>query len=172
MQTPLVYGDYLYVCRDNGVLSVYDAKTGERKYQQRLADGKTGFTASAVAADGKVYYTSEEGGVYVIKAGPVFELLAENSLGEVAMATPAISEGVLVLPDPRPPRRGWEPLTGRAEARRHRCTRTAVAADARGAVLQPGVTPSRPVAQVPQSQSPVAQSPSRLVAQSPSRPVP
>lgn len=95
MQTPLVYGDYLYVCRDNGVLSVYDARTGERKYQQRLADGKTGFSASAVAADGKVYYTSEEGGVYVIKAGPVFELLAENTLDEVAMATPAISEGVI-----------------------------------------------------------------------------
>jgi outer membrane protein assembly factor BamB len=95
MQTPLVYGDYLYVCRDNGVLSVYDAKTGERKYQQRLADGKTGFTASAIAANEKVYYTSEEGGVYVVKAGPVFELLAENTLGEIAMATPAISEGVL-----------------------------------------------------------------------------
>jgi outer membrane protein assembly factor BamB len=97
MQTPLVYGDYLYVCRDSGVLSVYDAKTGERKYQQRLADGKTGFTASGVAADGKVYYTSEEGGVYVIKAGPVFEQLAQNSLGEVAMATPAISEGTLLF---------------------------------------------------------------------------
>jgi outer membrane protein assembly factor BamB len=95
MQTPLVYQGYLYVCRDNGVLSVYDAATGERKYQQRLADGKTGFTASAVAADGKLYYTSEEGGVYVIKAGPVFEQLAENSLGEIAMATPAISEGTL-----------------------------------------------------------------------------
>jgi outer membrane protein assembly factor BamB len=95
MQTPLVYGDYLYVCRDNGVLSVYDARTGERKYQQRLADGKTGFTASAVAANDKIYFTSEEGSVYVIKAGPVFELLAENTLGETAMATPAISEGVL-----------------------------------------------------------------------------
>jgi outer membrane protein assembly factor BamB len=95
MQTPLVYGDYLYVCRDNGVLSVYDARTGERKYQQRLADGKTGFTASAVAANEKIYFTSEEGSVYVIKAGPVFELLAENTLGETAMATPAISEGVL-----------------------------------------------------------------------------
>ncbi len=95
MQTPLLYRGLLYVCRDNGVMSVYDAKTGERKYQQRLADGKTGFTASAVAADGKVYYTSEEGGVYVIKAGPVFEQLAENTLGEVAMATPAISDGVL-----------------------------------------------------------------------------
>jgi outer membrane protein assembly factor BamB len=95
MQTPLLYRGHLYVCRDNGVLGVYDAKTGERKYQQRLADGKTGFTASAVAADGKVYYTSEEGGVYVIKAGPVFEQLAENTLGEVAMATPAISDGML-----------------------------------------------------------------------------
>jgi outer membrane protein assembly factor BamB len=95
MQTPLFYRGHLYVCRDNGVLSVYDAKTGERKYQQRLADGKTGFTASAVAADGKVYYTSEDGGVYVIKAGPAFEQLAENPLGETAMATPAISDGVL-----------------------------------------------------------------------------
>jgi outer membrane protein assembly factor BamB len=97
MQTPLVHGDYLYVCRDNGVLSVYDARTGERKYQQRLADGKTGFTASAVAAGGLVYYTSEDGGVYVIKAGPVFELVAENALGEVAMATPAISEGAIIF---------------------------------------------------------------------------
>ena len=44
MQTPLVYGDLLYVCRDNGVLSVYDARTGQRHYQARLADGKTGFT--------------------------------------------------------------------------------------------------------------------------------
>jgi outer membrane protein assembly factor BamB len=95
MQTPIVYGDYLYICRDNGVLSVYDAKTGERKYQQRLADGKTGFSASAIAANEKLYYTSEEGGVYVIKAGPAFELVAENTLGEIAMATPAISEGTL-----------------------------------------------------------------------------
>jgi outer membrane protein assembly factor BamB len=95
MQTPLVYGDYLYVCRDNGVLSVYDAKTGERKYQQRLADGQTGFSASGIAANEKIYYTSEEGGVYVLKAGPAYELVAENSLGEIAMATPAVSEGVL-----------------------------------------------------------------------------
>jgi outer membrane protein assembly factor BamB len=95
MQTPLVYEGLLYVCRDNGVLSVYNAKTGERKYQQRLADGQTGFTASAVASGGKIYYTSEEGTVYVVKAGPQFGLLAQNSLGEVAMATPAISEGVI-----------------------------------------------------------------------------
>jgi outer membrane protein assembly factor BamB len=95
MQTPIVYGDQLYVCRDNGVLSVFEAESGKRLYQQRLADGRTGFSASAVAGDGKVYYTSEEGSVFVIKAGPGFEQIAENSLGETAMATPAISDGMM-----------------------------------------------------------------------------
>jgi outer membrane protein assembly factor BamB len=95
MQTPLVYGDYLYSCRNNGVLFCYRARTGERLYQERLGRGGTGFTASPVAADGKLYFTSEEGDVYVVKAGPEFELLAKNPLGEVTMATPAISEGTL-----------------------------------------------------------------------------
>jgi len=95
MQTPLVYGGLLYNCRDNGVLSVYDARTGTRHYQQRLAEGRTGFTASPVAADGQVYFTSEDGDVHVVKAGPSFELLASNSMGEVCMATPAVSEGRL-----------------------------------------------------------------------------
>jgi len=95
MQTPLVYGGLLYNCRDNGVLSVYDAKSGRRLYQQRLGEGGSGFTASPVAADGKVYFTSEEGEVFVLKARPAFELLARNRLGEVALATPAVSEGVL-----------------------------------------------------------------------------
>jgi outer membrane protein assembly factor BamB len=95
MQTPLVYGDLLYTCRDNGVLSVYRALTGERLYQERLGGGSSGFTASPVAADGKVYFTSEEGDVFVVRAGAKFELLATNPLGEVTMATPAISEGRL-----------------------------------------------------------------------------
>ncbi len=96
MQTPLVYGDYLYNCRDNGALSVYDARTGERMYQERLGQGG-GFSASPVAADGKVYFTSEDGDIFVIAAGPSFELLARNPMGEVAMATPAISEGMLIF---------------------------------------------------------------------------
>lgn len=95
LQTPLVYEDLLYVCKDNGVLAVFDAKTGERRYQARLADGRTGFSASPVASNGRIYFTSEEGDVYVIKAGPAFEQLAVNSLGEVAMATPAISGGTI-----------------------------------------------------------------------------
>jgi outer membrane protein assembly factor BamB len=95
MQTPLVYGDYLYTCQIDGVLSCYEASTGKRMYQARLGTGGTGFTASGVAADGKLYYTSEDGEVYVVAPGPQFRLLATNSIGEVCMATPAISEGVL-----------------------------------------------------------------------------
>jgi outer membrane protein assembly factor BamB len=95
MQTPLVYGDALYVCKDNGVLSVFDVKSGQRHFQARLADGRTGFSASPVASDGRIYFTSEEGDVYVLKAGTTFEQIAVNPLGEVAMATPAIADGVM-----------------------------------------------------------------------------
>lgn len=95
MQTPILYGDYLYMCRDNGVLSCYEAKSGKRMYRERLGDGSTGFTASAVAGDGKLYFTSEEGDVFVVKAGPTFGLLATNPLAEYCMATPAIASGRL-----------------------------------------------------------------------------
>lgn len=95
MQTPLVYGNYLYAARDNGVLTCYEAKTGKQVYRERLGSGETGFTASPVAADGKIYYTSEDGDIYVIKAGPIFKQLAKNRMNEVCMATPAISEGTV-----------------------------------------------------------------------------
>jgi outer membrane protein assembly factor BamB len=97
MSTPLVYGDYLYNCRWNGVLASYEAKTGKRLYQERLGGGTSAFSASPVAADGKIYLCSEDGDVYVVKAGPTYQLLATNPLGEVCMATPAISEGMLLL---------------------------------------------------------------------------
>ena len=92
--TPVLYRGILYVTRNNGVLSAFDAVTGERHYQQRLGAGG-GFTASTVAADGKLYFTSEDGDVFVVRAGPAFEVLATNPLGDIGMATPAISEGVL-----------------------------------------------------------------------------
>ncbi|MEO8028398.1 MAG: PQQ-binding-like beta-propeller repeat protein, partial [Bryobacteraceae bacterium] len=95
MQTPIVSGGLLYSCSDRGVLKVYDAATGKMHYQQRLGAGTTGFSASPVLAGGRVYFTSEEGEVYVIKAGPVFELLATNKMGEISMASPAVSDGVL-----------------------------------------------------------------------------
>jgi outer membrane protein assembly factor BamB len=95
IQTPLVYGDYLYVPGWYGGLVVYELKTGQRVYRQRLGTGLQVFFASPVAAAGRIYVADEDGIVYVFKAGPQFEVLAENSLGEMSLATPAISEGVL-----------------------------------------------------------------------------
>ena len=95
MPTPIAYGDYLYVLRDNGVLSCFNARTGERLYKERLGGGGSGFSSSPVAADGRIYITNEYGEVYVIQAGPEFEQLAVNELGEIHLSTPAISAGVL-----------------------------------------------------------------------------
>jgi outer membrane protein assembly factor BamB len=96
MCTPLVYRGLVYIVKYNGVLSVFEAKTGEVKFQQRLAGGTSAFTSSPIAADGKIYLASEEGRVYVLKAGPVFEVLAENDMTESVLSTPAISEGTLL----------------------------------------------------------------------------
>ncbi len=96
MQTPMLYGDYFYNCRDNGVLACFEAKTGRMVYQARLGSGFGGFTGSPVASGGKIYYVSEVGDVVVVKAGtPELKILSKNPLGEICLSTPAISEGVL-----------------------------------------------------------------------------
>lgn len=95
MQTPLVYDGLLYCCGDSGMLSCYRAETGDLLYRERVGAGQTGFTASIVAADGKIYITSEEGDIHVVRAGETFEIIASNEMGETCMASPAISEGVL-----------------------------------------------------------------------------
>lgn len=98
MPTPIVVGDHLYTCNNNGVLTAYDAKTGAQVYRERIAGtNSVAFTASPVAADGKLYFASEDGEVYVVKAGPKFELLASNPMGEVLMATPAIVGGTILV---------------------------------------------------------------------------
>ena len=97
MPTPIVYGDLLYTCSNQGVLTAYNAKTGERVYQERVGGTGGAFTASPVASDGKVYLASEDGDVFVVKAGTKYELLSKNPVGEVMMATPAISDGMLIV---------------------------------------------------------------------------
>jgi outer membrane protein assembly factor BamB len=94
--TPIVYQGYLYIAGYNGVLACYNAKTGEKMYEQRLGQGGF-FSASPVAGDGKIYAISEDGEAYVIKAGPQYELLSVNPLGEICMATPALSQGMIVI---------------------------------------------------------------------------
>ncbi len=95
MSTPLVYRGILYVITYNGILTGYDATTGEKYFTQRLADGTSAFTSSPVGADGKVYFASEDGRVFVLKAGRNYELAATNEMGESTLATPALSEGTM-----------------------------------------------------------------------------
>lgn len=97
MPTPIAYGDLLYTCSNQGVLTAYNVDTGERIYQERLAGKGGAFTASPVASDGKIYLSSEDGDIFVVKAGPKHELLATNPVGEVMMATPAISDGLVIV---------------------------------------------------------------------------
>jgi len=89
-------GDQLYVLGINGVLAAHNVRTGERVYQARIGSGGS-FSASPVAADGKLYIASEDGDIFVVKAGPSFELLATNAMGQVIMATPAISTGTIIV---------------------------------------------------------------------------
>lgn len=95
MQTPLVHRGLLYVCRDNGALTCFDAASGDVLYRAQLGDRGAAFTASPVASGERIYFTGETGDVHVIAAGPTYEHLAVNRLGAVCLATPAISEGHL-----------------------------------------------------------------------------
>jgi outer membrane protein assembly factor BamB len=95
MQTPILVGDYLYSCTDNGVLTCFDARMGEIKYSERLVPGGQGFTASPVSDGKHLFFASETGNVVVVPTGPKFAVAARNSLGETCMASPAIGDGAL-----------------------------------------------------------------------------
>jgi outer membrane protein assembly factor BamB len=95
MPTPIVYDKYLYTIGNAGMVTCYEAATGKEIYKERV--GGTSYTASPVAADGRVYFTSEQGEVRVMKAGPSFELLAVNKMDETCMSTPAICGGMLYI---------------------------------------------------------------------------
>lgn len=95
--TPLAHDGLLYIVTDNGIFSAYRIGDGTRVYQQRLPSKGAGFSASPVLADGRIYLASEDGEVFVVRAGPTFELLATNDMNEVCMATPAIAGDLLLV---------------------------------------------------------------------------
>ena len=97
MPTPLYYDGLVYVLNNNGIFDAYEAATGKEVYRQRLPDVGSGFSASPVAADGLIYLTSEDGDVLVVRAGREFAHVATNKVGELLMATPALSEGVMYV---------------------------------------------------------------------------
>jgi outer membrane protein assembly factor BamB len=94
--TPVTDGRYLYVVGDNGVMWCLNAKTGAEIYgRQRLKSGT--YSSSPVLADGKLYISNEDGLTTVVKAGPKFEVLAENQLEGFCLSTPAISDGQIFI---------------------------------------------------------------------------
>lgn len=98
MPSPIVYGDYLYICSNSGILTCYQAASGKQVYKKRLRmKGIRSFVGSPIAADGHLYLTSEDGETAVVKAGPQYKLVANNFCGENCLTTAAISEGKFFL---------------------------------------------------------------------------
>jgi len=97
MPTPVAYRGLLYVLSNRGVLECYELKTGKEIYRQRISHRGSGFSASPVAADGRIYLPSEDGDIFVIEAGRRYKWLATNSMGENLMATPALSDGAMII---------------------------------------------------------------------------
>jgi outer membrane protein assembly factor BamB len=93
MPTPLLFDGLLYVLGNAGIFDCYDAVSGDEVYRERISHGGSGFSASPVAADGKIYLSSEDGEIAVVRAGRKFELLGRNPVGEPLMATPALGGG-------------------------------------------------------------------------------
>jgi outer membrane protein assembly factor BamB len=94
--TPVTDGTYVYIVDDRGIMSCLDLKTGKEIYgQQRVRPAI--YSASPVLADGKLYVTSEEGVTTVVRAGPKFEVLAENDLADYVLSSPAVSDGQIFL---------------------------------------------------------------------------
>ena len=95
--SPILYGDYLYLTTDRGILTCLDAKTGTVKYEGGRIPIPATFTASPVAFDNKILLTSEDGDTFIIKAGPTHEILGTNSIGEPVYASPAIADGRIFI---------------------------------------------------------------------------
>ena len=94
--SPVSDGTYLYSINDRGIMYCLDLKTGNTVYgPQRLRSAT--YSGSPVLADGKIYITDEDGVTTVVKAGPTFELLAENDFAEYTLSSPAISEGQIFI---------------------------------------------------------------------------
>jgi len=94
--SPIVYRGILYLFNNNGILTAFNTETGERVMRARVGGGGA-FSGSPVAADGRLYFASEDGDVYVVKAGAPYVEIAKNPVGEVIMSTPAISNGTMYI---------------------------------------------------------------------------
>jgi outer membrane protein assembly factor BamB len=92
--SPIVVGDYFLIVSDEGIASCYLAADGKLQWRRRIGPH---YSASLVAADGLAYFLSDEGETLVVRPGPTYDEVASNSLGEPCYASPAISDGDLIV---------------------------------------------------------------------------
>lgn len=98
MASPLLYQGYLYIVEQRGgMVSCYDAKTGEPAYYRKRIPDAGGCTSSPWASGDKIFCLDEAGQATVLKAGPEFEVLGQNKIGEMCWSTPAFADGMLLL---------------------------------------------------------------------------
>ena len=94
--TPATDGKYFYSVNDRGIMYCLDAKTGQEVWgSQRIRPAI--YSSSPVVADGKIYVSNEDGLTTVVRAGPKFEILAENDLDDYCLSSPAISDGQIFI---------------------------------------------------------------------------
>ena len=93
--SPILVGEYLYMVNDmQSIVTNLHATSGKTMFQGRLGVAqREGFSASPVAVDGKIFFTNDEGDTFVLRAGPTFELMHVNKLGEGVLASPALVDG-------------------------------------------------------------------------------
>jgi outer membrane protein assembly factor BamB len=92
--SPVAHDRWFFIVADNGIASCFDAETGKVAWKERLGRRHS---ASAVSAGGHVYFLDDDGETHVVKAGPEFELVSNNPLGEPAFASPAVSRGQIFI---------------------------------------------------------------------------
>jgi outer membrane protein assembly factor BamB len=97
MQTPILIGDLLFACSDNGILTCLDAQNGKIHYSERLGKGGQGFTASPVSDGRHLFIASELGQIYIVPARAEFSVAATHEIEDMVMATPALARGTLLL---------------------------------------------------------------------------
>ena len=92
--SPLLVDGLIYTMQDSGIAVCLDEKTGQQVWQARVGGN---FSASPIYADGKLYFFSEEGKIVVLAPGREFKQLAENTLPDGFMASPAVAGQALFL---------------------------------------------------------------------------
>jgi outer membrane protein assembly factor BamB len=95
--SPILYQGFIYLISDKGILTCLDAKTGELKYEGGRVPVPATFMSSPIAFDGKLLMSSEDGETFVVKAGPVHQILGQNSLSEPIYSTPALAAGKIFI---------------------------------------------------------------------------